>query len=273
MNLFNRLIGHSSWPVLIVLDDLDRCDAATVTELLEGVQTLFREAPVVFLAVADRRWITTSFAQRFELFGKVVGDPARPLGDLFLDKIFQLSVGVPAITPDMRTAYLAGLLGQTSGTQNAAGALPETARSHEDLQTAIKTAPPEQQQALRAEAVRRLATPAADRAAQHRLMEFADLIEPNPRAMIRLVNAVGLNQARAIIEGREVPFQLIARWTLFEQRWPQAAALIAETPECIENGDDPALQTARADPLYTRIIGEQGDVAALTSANLRRLLG
>ena len=273
VRLFGRLIGHSSWPVLIVLDDLDRCDAATVTELLEGVQTLFREAPVVFLAVADRRWITTSFAQRFELFGKVVGDPARPLGDLFLDKIFQLSVGVPAITPEMRTAYLAGLLGQASATASTAAALPETARSHEELQTAIKTAPAEEQQALRAEAVRRLASPAADRAAKHRLMEFADLIEPNPRAMIRLVNAVGLNQARAIIEGREVPFKLIARWTLFEQRWPQAAALIGETPECIETGDDPALQTARADPLYPRIVGEQSDMAALTSANLRRLLG
>lgn len=101
ITLFDMLVTASPAPVLIVLDDLDRCDAGTVTDLLEGIQTLFRGKPVVFLAVADRHWITTSFAERFKLFAG--GDRARPVGDQFLDKMFQLSIPVPRIGRDVQT--------------------------------------------------------------------------------------------------------------------------------------------------------------------------
>jgi hypothetical protein len=39
--------------VAIFIDDLDRCESAYVVELLEGIQTLFREAPVIFVVAAD----------------------------------------------------------------------------------------------------------------------------------------------------------------------------------------------------------------------------
>ncbi|WP_310498561.1 P-loop NTPase fold protein [Sandarakinorhabdus sp.] len=273
IRLFERLVNtHSARPILIVLDDLDRCDAGTVTELLEGVQTLFRSAPVVFLAVADRRWITASFGDRFKLFESVIGDPARPLGDLFLDKMFQLSVAVPAVTTGVRAAYLAHLLGRAP-----MAALPESVPAwqagdtHETMQARIKAAPEADKPALRAAAVRALATPAADRAAQHRLMAFADMIEPNPRAMKRLVNAVGLNQAQAIIEGREADFDLIARWTLFALRWPRAAGAVSGNPALIASADHAAITSARTDPLFAQLVGADGGL--MNEAALRRLLG
>lgn len=62
ITLFGKRVTQCSCPVLIVIDDLDRCDAGTVTDLQEGIRILFRGQPVVFLAVTDRCSITASFA-------------------------------------------------------------------------------------------------------------------------------------------------------------------------------------------------------------------
>lgn len=238
ITLFDMLVAASPAPVLIVLDDLDRCDAGTVTELLEGIQTLFRGKPVVFLAVADRHWITTSFAERFKLFEG--GDRARPVGDQFLDKMFQLSIPVPRIGRDVQTRYLKELLGIASATP------PETASvdlapediDHDQIMARIASAPKAMRPRLRVQAVQRLATPAAEQRLTHRLEDFVEHMEANPRAIKRLINAIGLNQARVVLELRTVAFDDIVRWTILELRWPHIAAWI-------ENGCDSPASPAR----------------------------
>jgi hypothetical protein len=267
VRLFNMLVKSSPCPVLIVLDDLDRCDQQTVTDLLEGIQTLFRSQPVVFMAVADRHWITASFAERFELFDKG-GDKARPVGDLFLDKMFQVSVSIPALPVAVKRAYLGRLVGiETAPTVTAI--LPETALRHEEIQAAIAEAPEEQRPALRAQAVARLATVQADRAVEHKLLKWASYIEPNPRGMKRLVNAIGMMQARTLLEGRSVDFDAIVLWTILDLRWPRAAAAITADPGLIDRdgeGPDPLL-AAWADPMFQRIANE------LDEEQVRALIG
>jgi hypothetical protein len=219
------LVKSSPCPVLIVLDDLDRCDQQTVTDLLEGIQTLFRSQPVVFLAVADRHWITASFAERFKLFADG-GDQARPVGDLFLDKMFQVSVTIPALPVAVKREYLGRLLGADVDANAEPATLPAEATTHEAIRTAIEQAPEEQRPALRAQAVARLSTVAADRIVEHRLLRWVDHIEPNPRGMKRLVNAIGMAQARSLLEGRSVDFDVIVLWTILELRWPGVASWI-----------------------------------------------
>jgi KAP family P-loop domain len=41
-------------PVVVFVDDLDRCESKYVVEFLEGIQTLFREAPITYVVAADR---------------------------------------------------------------------------------------------------------------------------------------------------------------------------------------------------------------------------
>jgi hypothetical protein len=222
ISLFDMLVKSAPCPVLIVLDDLDRCNQETVTDLLEGIQTLFRGQPVVFLAVADRHWITASFGERFKLFG-AGGDQARPVGDLFLDKMFQVSVTIPALPVAVKRVYLGKLLGADAPTNAEQAVLPATALTHEAIRAAIEAAPEEQQAALRAQAVARLSTAEADRIVEHRLMRWIDHIEPNPRGMKRLVNAIGMAQARSLLEGRSVDFDVIVLWTILQLRWPGVA--------------------------------------------------
>ncbi len=261
ITLFDMLVKECPCPVLIVLDDLDRCDAGTVTDLLEGIQTLFRGQPVVFLAVADRYWITASFGQRFSLF-EDGGDKARPVGDLFLDKMFQVSVTIPALPVAVKRAYLGRLLGAAETDLPDEALLPETAVRHEEIQAAIAAAPEEQRPALRAQALARLSTAAADKVVEHRLLRWVSYIEPNPRGMKRLVNAIGMTQARSLLEGRMVEFDAIVLWTILELRWPRAAAAITADPGLIDaDGQRPeTLQAAWRDPLFQKIAGELDEV-------------
>ncbi len=262
IDLFTTLEKASPVPVLIVLDDLDRCDSGTVTDLLEGIQTLFRGAPVVFLAVADRRWITASFAKRFTDFEEAGGDAARPVGDLFLDKMFQLSVGVPYIGEAAKDAYLRQLLKvATTVMTEPAPPLPPDIVTLEAGRMAIEAAKPEQRAAVITQVALRLSEYNADEKTGHRLLEWSSLIEPNPRAMKRLVNAVGMAQSRVVLEQRDVDFDTLALWTILELGWPAAAEEIVKNPDIIKslaNGeyqsDSNALAVAMRDPHFRKLV-------------------
>src|SRR5207249_3054576 len=75
-----QLIGR---PVAILIDDLDRCQGTYVVELLDGIQTLFRGAPVTYVVAADRRWLRTSYETAYQPYVATVQDLGQPLGYLF----------------------------------------------------------------------------------------------------------------------------------------------------------------------------------------------
>lgn len=107
-------------PILFVIDDLDRCGHETTVQILESVQTLMRrrrtferwdvQAPLTFLVLADSRWLRTAFETRFAPFVPQVAEPGKPLGYLFLDKLFQLSVSIPSAPTSLYQTWLDSLL-------------------------------------------------------------------------------------------------------------------------------------------------------------------
>lgn len=230
-------LANDPMPIAIFIDDLDRCDGTYVVDLLEGIQTLMRDAPVAFVIAADRRWICTAFEQHYATFAEPIGEPGRPLGYLFLDKLFQISAGLPALSAQQRSRYWDHLL--DSGAPAPVAAASEqvdklaAASGLVAKQAVIDAAPVEQQAALRAVAVEQSYAPEEQKKLEHRLRPFASLLEPNPRSMKRLVNAVAIARARCILEGRAVGLEPLARWTIIELRWPLVAAWLAEAPERI----------------------------------------
>jgi hypothetical protein len=104
VELFNRLVAEIRPPLVVFVDDLDRCDSDYVVELLEGIQTLFRHAPVTYVVAADRKWICSSFEKKYGDFAGSIGEPCRPLGYLFLDKLFQISAEMPRLTRDVQAS-------------------------------------------------------------------------------------------------------------------------------------------------------------------------
>jgi len=239
IRLYERLIRAIDSPVAVFIDDIDRCDSSYVIDLLEGIQTLLRTAPVVYVVAGDRKWICSSFEKRYVDFCGDIGMPGRPLGYLFLDKVFQLSTAIPRLSTLRQAAYWKRLLetGQDADeTREQMHRLEVKAErdlagktSHEDIQKEIDRTEEGslERETIRAAAAKQITSPEAIRAAEHRLQPLAGLLEPNPRSMKRLVNAYGLNHARAFLEGRTVAVEALARWTIIELRWPILADYLA----------------------------------------------
>ena len=303
--LFDRLIAAIGRPVAVFIDDLDRCDSAYVVELLEGVQTLMRSAPVTYVVAADRKWICSSFEQKYAKFSPPIGEPGRPLGYLFLDKIFQVSAAVPQIASDVRTTYWQSLLdiSASGATRDEARETIETARreadenakaalkglkTHEQLTGAVERAEetndPIAIQATRAEAAMRITSAEASAAAEHRLKDYSGLLEPNPRSMKRLVNAYGMHQATLFLAGRSAAPDALARWTILELRWPLLADFLAARPGHIDRVRSPLadgelkyvpapLRELFGDELVVEVIGDEAAEQKLDAESLRDILG
>jgi hypothetical protein len=118
--------------------------------------------------------------------------------------------------------------------------------------------PVEQQARLEAAAIQ-LATPKLERAAEHVLHPFRPLLDPNPRAMKRLVNAYGLARgiellSRRTLGGDKEAQHRTALWTILSLRWPRLAEYLATHPDAAAN------------------IGREGGVPEGVSAEVRALL-
>src|SRR5271166_2767753 len=254
INIFENVVKAVKRPVVVFVDDLDRCESKYVVELLEGIQTLFREAPITYVVAADRKWICSSFEKEYDAFGKTIGEPGRPLGYLFLDKMFQISVSVPRLLPEVQRRYWEALLrARTSNDSESVSARHEHAEREqaklqaldemkaegadtpEKLQEMIDSAlgDPLREQAIRAAAATQITSPPVSQKSEHRLQPFAPLLEPNPRSMKRLVNAYGMHLATHFLEGRPVSPESIARWTIIELRWPLLADFLAARPQSV----------------------------------------
>lgn len=298
-SLFEHLVRAIGRPVAVFIDDLDRCDATYVVDLLEGIQTLMRGAAITYVIAADRKWICSSFEQRYSGFTGPIGEPGRPLGYLFLDKMFQVSAPLPLPSPEARSSYWVALL----------KASPDRLREHRTRvldaerdadERASKLTGPEEMQAFvakaktssdplklpaaRAAVAKRITSQEALDKLDHRLEAFSDLVEPNPRAMKRLVNAYAMHQSTLFLSGSNTIFNTLVRWTILELRWPVLADFLATRPDWVDKLRSPlpeidrlqapeALWCLFGDPMVIRVMGPRNGSDGLTAAALKKILG
>jgi hypothetical protein len=121
---FARTIARVRRPVMVVVDDLDRCKPDFVVGIVRGMQTLLRSPRVVFVILGDRDWIERAFEAHHKVMEKVDVGPEQTFGARFVEKAIQMSFILPAMGDDSRLAYVRRvLLGQSSepGRTAAAG--------------------------------------------------------------------------------------------------------------------------------------------------------
>ena len=105
---YSYLIRSAESAVLLVIDNLDRCKADYVVELLEGIQTLLaspdvdtEDPPVVAVIVpAARAWLCDSYLQIYKEFQDAMCEPGRPFGLKFVDRVFDVTLRLPRVASD-----------------------------------------------------------------------------------------------------------------------------------------------------------------------------
>lgn len=247
---FAWLIERSPYPVIFLIDELDRCSDVQVVDLLDSIQTIVRDAPrrqrkespsPYFAIAADGAWIRRSYELAHEKMSEAVAEPGRPLGYLFLAKVFQLTVKMPVLTPELRSSYLHALLiggrsgeEQLEGAQQAEAKLREATREEQVLKV-MDEAPAAIRESLAPLAVERLNAPAVERQTEkHVLDKFGELLEPNPRAIKRVVIAYGLERSVRTLEGNFVPRDTLVLWTILNARWPGLGDFLADHPRAVD---------------------------------------
>jgi hypothetical protein len=283
---FCELIDAIDRPVAIFVDDLDRCRAPYTVELLEGIQTVLRDPPVAFVVAADRHWLYDCYRQAYPEHDRNGRDPGRPLGHLFLEKTFQLSTSVPRLSSSEQEEFWRSLIfGGAKGVDEGQAELEqriqaefEHAGSEEEIFAALDRlgeGSPAERRAARTVAVRRLSAPELERATEHTLARFARLLEPNPRAMKRLVNAYGVERALQILGGHamdlERPRERLALWTILKSRWPLLADYLEEEPDAVEQlalGEVPEAVAADAARPYLASLFRDEEVQRVVSGSV-----
>ncbi len=242
---FNDLIiSLQPKKVIIIIDDLDRCQSRYVVELLEGIQTLFREAPVVYVVAADRRWLNACYMREYEMIESQIRDPGQPLGIYFLEKAFRFSTPMPSVSKDLKQQYWQHLL-QLS-LENDENEVINPNKRRQEIQQLVSQAESEdefqymlqssqtssfiEQQIAREEIAVRLATPKVTKRLEHELRPYAGLLKPNPRAMKRFVNAYSANKALVTLSRIEIDRHQLVLWTIINERWPVLAYFLEDYP-------------------------------------------
>jgi Cdc6-like AAA superfamily ATPase len=233
-----KWVGH---PIVVFIDDLDRCQHGFTVELLERIQTLFKDVDVIYVVAADRRWIYTSYNKAYDPFRKLMYEPGRPLRFLFLEKIFQLSMNVPPVDPKVKEQFWKYLVSnKTMDANELANRLKTAAQAEEKKFEKLKTqhevleevrvkntgddSDPIRESVKRGAAIVRLASLELEKDIERRLVPFSPLVDSNPRLMKRVVNAYTLALATEIGRGgQQIDDEYtgkLALQAILELRWP-----------------------------------------------------
>ncbi len=103
---------------------------------------------------------------------------------------------------------------------------------------------------------------------EHALAPFHRLLDPNPRAMKRMVNAYQSNRVLAWLAGLQIDRAPLALWTILSLRWPRLADALATDPELLVKGTagqehgDGEIRDLLQDPAVRAVIDGKGVVSA-----------
>ncbi|WP_340687856.1 FxSxx-COOH system tetratricopeptide repeat protein [Amycolatopsis coloradensis] len=238
---FDWLLRRSRKPVVFLIDDLDRCKDAQVVELLEAIQTLVRDAPrmhdptgtqpsaAYFVIAADGTWLRRAYDAEY--------GATDPLGYQFLDKLFQLTVPMPALSATAQQRFLGRLL--TPGkpeavrwrdVEEAKDRISDAGSDEQAVVGTLATMSPELRDAVAVDATQALSGKAVRTQREHILRKFAPLLPPNPRSIKLFLNNYTILRAVRTLEGVAVDIDSLALWTILRHRWPAIADALQRDP-------------------------------------------
>ena len=292
-------VGHIAWsirlaksharrPLLLVVDELDRCEADRVAQLLRSVHTLMRApartrflshwrspAPLLILVLADGEWLRVAFTEAYKQFSDA-DRPTRMGGD-FLHKIFDHCVLIPELSLDQTEKMIdlatrstpgpadrpspggAGVRRSVDARNRVAAALEAAGvQGHRsaDVQDAIDNPDLDYRDKVDAE-VSRVQAEATDAATEsrktHLLARYHDLLPPNPRLIKRIANAWGMLLAVQSSTGHGESLDTIARAAILWVGYPELRAALTRDAGSV-NATELSKRLAESDSRLWRLL-------------------
>lgn len=250
----DKVVGR----ILVLIDDLDRCEPAKAVEVLQAVNLLLNFNSFIVCLGIDARIVTAAVEKHYEgLLGA-----AGASGYEYLDKIVQIPFRIPEPAPDDIGRFLRSQLdGDTdsgparstaSSKWRAGSARPRS--SHDDSSSGVQpsvTAGPDNlpvQDVPPALPVPQILFTGDERQA---FEMFVDHLRPNPRHVKRLINVYRLVRSLGSAGNERLVLDrpaAVLRWLIMWSQWPYTSMVMLQRldREAITSGNDGRLGS---DPL------------------------
>lgn len=263
LNRVINAIPPNELPIVIFIDDLDRCSPQKVAEVTEGINLfLAGEFPdCIFVFGMDAEMVAAALERAHsDVIAKLPAYAADiPVGWRFMDKFVQLPFVIPPPETSDLTEYVESLLEAEAVRQpipqKVQEKIEDVAREHEvakvseaaeNLKLQMKdlelSASQQREAVARLERVQKLATIDAeiDRASRdtETVRTFVVQVAPdlfrNPRDLKRFLNTFRLHDFLRVARARRnLPApsrELIAKWILLSLKWPQVVRWMHRVP-------------------------------------------
>lgn len=227
----------------IFIDDIDRCHKEFIVDLLEGIQTLFKEKRVLFIVAGDKNWITTSFGNIYKDFAQDESKQHQ-LGEFFLEKAFQLSFRMPNVSERAKELYWNHILGLDGVKEKSRKSLSDLSSEEqmvikkrlstttENITTPEFMKTIEDDYNLTGDTASNLIIEEKNKDTEeikHLLQDYYKLIDSNPRSIIRLANNYTMTRSVLIAERTTFDESKVFRWLIIEDLCPKVSSMITET--------------------------------------------
>ncbi len=241
--VIQTVTNKGKWPLLIFIDDLDRCAANKAAEVIESINLLLDSEYCVFIIGMDSAMLSRSIQAKYKdiqpFFEGMDYSSRTGLGRHFLEKIIQIDFRIPQPDPKHISEFILAQLGRKSTepkepsqvskkiqiaesliqAEERAGKTREAAKqeveaNRPDLSTAIENA----KQAVEKRAFEEY--PEVEKAIQ----EMAAFLDYNPRRIKRFINMYRLQALIAYERGfleTLISLDNLARWVVISMRWPE----------------------------------------------------
>jgi Cdc6-like AAA superfamily ATPase len=242
-NLEERLRANKG-RILIVVDDLDRCEPEKAVEVLQAINLLLNfESFIVCLGI-DARIITAAVDKHYE---GLLGDVGAS-GYEYLEKIVQIPFRIPQPSEEEIKAFISKQLGNPEPpSEDTEFEADSTKPPSEDTEFEADSTKPSSEDTEDPQAAAQVAFPHDELKG---FQDVAPFLRKNPRHLKRLVNVYRLVRSLAAAKDERAILDKPAatiRWLVICAQWPYTShAMLWQYDETLEewDGDLPA-----ADPL------------------------
>ena len=225
--------ADASSPIVIFVDDLDRCSPSKIAKVVEGVNMFLAsdQYRCMFVIGMDPQLIAAALESEHEtIAGKLPSyERGAPLGWRFMDKFVQLPFTIPPSSPDRLRAFMDGL-GSSPATADLVAEKDELEAEvpweGDEATIADKTADGVRTPSVIKEKSAGLVERKAreSREVGRIILEAGAYAGGNPRELKRIANMarifLKLGHARSRDAGAAPDYGQYARWIVLSVRWP-----------------------------------------------------
>lgn len=241
---FEKIVSFPNSKIVIFIEDIDRCTSQNTVKFLEGIQTIFKSTKILYVFSGDKRWIRQCFEIEYNDFTRIAIKPGQSLGNLFTEKMFQMTIEVPVPTQSVVKRFISKTLTEHSkGRTNFKEEIKMeylNAKTEEEISQLLSKYKDtdSEQQSIEA-AVNRISSDDTQTEIEHELEAYFEILPTNPRSIKRFINDYSLMRQSLILKGvgyEDVDKDALVRWLVLKSKYPMLVDQLVTNSQLLNKG-------------------------------------